>query len=786
MNRKTLVVFTNARNIRNFEHSFDDGFLPKLITFSEFINRCFFVDGCAQCDNIMQILSMQEAVIKTKKATSILNFPSEFFEFMKNSEYLFSFFKELAVEKKSIQNLKNSDVYADYDEHLTILEELFLSYCQILKQNQLYDDITACFDYQINEAYIRNYNEIIVQIDGFISEFEFEILRQIRSFCKIILRFSVSDLNKKIIDKISSFTKLDFETEHIYEIDFSLDKILKKTQQDSIPKLLIKGFYLRSMQCAYVFEKISTFIDQGIDPQKIAIILPDEEFASILKLHDRNNMLNFAMGDSFTNTLFYEILLNITLALKDEEDIFFSEDYLTQSSFFEKYELFFSSCGVTKELFDKFKTNFKKDINHIEFCKLCDEILLLGDDEKVRKLLEKPLFDIRILLDKFSFSLEKLCDIFLNIISQIRIDHVGGGSVSVIGLLESRSMQYDGVVIVDFNDDLVPKRSVNEMFLNSKIREKAGLISYQDRENLQKFYYESVIRKSQKCAICYCIGEDKLPSRFLSYFNCAGDDFYSEDDYLCVFKKEINTKLRSDDEKIVLRHNFFENKLSFSRLNTFMTCKRKYFYSYIQNIKEPKNFGIQKNYALKGTISHQSLSLMYKKSDKFDLKILSEIYTRLAIENGLNALEIRYQILNFKRLEELIKNHENNGWTVLETESEDSSKDADFCGVEIYGKIDRIDIKDGVKMIIDYKSGHADGSSLQLPFYEALLGKECESRFLSLKDMKFVESKKTILDLENEIENLKTIFSDEVSFERPISVTPCRFCAYRLMCKREI
>ena len=87
---------------------------------------------------------------------------------------------------------------------------------------------------------------------------------------------------------------------------------------------------------------------------------------------------------------------------------------------------------------------------------------------------------------------------FLLNIARISIDDVGGGKISVMGILESRGMKFDGVIIVDFNDSFIPARSTNEMFLNSKVRQKAGLISYLERENLQRFYYESLINNAKK------------------------------------------------------------------------------------------------------------------------------------------------------------------------------------------------------------------------------------------------------------------------------------------------
>lgn len=47
------------------------------------------------------------------------------------------------------------------------------------------------------------------------------------------------------------------------------------------------------------------------------------------------------------------------------------------------------------------------------------------------------------------------------------------------------------------------------------MRKKAGLISYDRRENLQRFYYESLMKNALEVSICFVENEEKSKSRFL-------------------------------------------------------------------------------------------------------------------------------------------------------------------------------------------------------------------------------------------------------------------------------
>ncbi|EAK2797672.1 hypothetical protein FC656_08870, partial [Campylobacter jejuni] len=96
------------------------------------------------------LLLMQEACLKSKDLEKKLGISVEFFAFLKNNEYLFSFFKELSLEKKSIEDLKNNDYYATYNEHLEILDEVYKNYLALLEKNSFYDDLSLPKNYTLN------------------------------------------------------------------------------------------------------------------------------------------------------------------------------------------------------------------------------------------------------------------------------------------------------------------------------------------------------------------------------------------------------------------------------------------------------------------------------------------------------------------------------------------------------------------------------------------------------------------------------------------------------------
>ena len=834
-NLDKLYIFTNSRKIREFNAKFQNELVPKAMTIAQFEQKAVLVPGCFEADEAYALVLMQRACASVREASERLRIPSEFFAFLKNNDYLFSFFKELAISKKSVADLKFSDIYADYEEHLGILEAVLARYKELLAAENLYDGIALPEIYRLNGGFVREFREIYLEVDGFLSEFEWELFSEIAKLTTLKIIFQTSKFNKKLISKLAEISGIEASEFSLYcefELNLSSRELKKTGVLRKNPLVLKRSFSARSLQAAYAMAKASEFVAEGIKPENIAVILPDESFAEILRLHDRSKMFNFAMGESFTRTRFFQILKCIVTAVNDKIRVNLSEDNYKN---FNEFEFNLHEFGVSGELFAKFKNGFEAPCSFEDFRALMEEILALESDPAAAQKAREELFYAQSLARYFSFTLRQICEIFLIKLARLRLDHVGGGKIGVMGVLESRGLKFDGVIVLDFNDDLVPKRSVNEMFLSSRVRQKAGLIGYVDRENLQRFYYESLIGGAKKAAICYAANEEKIASRFLGEFNVVEDARFSDESYAALFNGEFadeqkleaetnphlderneaksgqtktakerslfefdvqgeldsgaNLAIKSDEngaqnktpsenpralnlikftrktpakpkifeQDIIVKHDFFAIPLSFSRLNTYLQCPRRYYYRYILNVNPPV-MPQTASAADFGNSLHRALFEYYSKFERFDLAKFETVLREL----NTPPLEREITMIKMEKFKAVEDARYEAGWRVHGLEKE---LDSVFAGVRITGKIDRIDVCGGELAVIDYKSGKFDAKSLQLPFYEALVGKPCEGYFYDLKDtMGLVASEASTEALGEAIEQLKSINDTPINF----------------------
>ncbi|EDO7056043.1 hypothetical protein FW988_01690, partial [Campylobacter coli] len=610
-----LRIFSSSRKIKEYQEKAKakNALLDSAFLVSDFLDRVCVVNSF-KASSYESLLLMQEACLKSKDLEKKLGISAEFFAFLKNNEYLFSFFKELSLEKKSIQDLKNNDYYATYNEHLEILDEVYTNYLLLLKQHNLYDDLSLAQEYKLNLDFLNEYEGIYYDLQGFLSKFEEDLLCEISKIKSTIISFKTSKFNLEYLLELDFLKDIHLELDMFYEVNLSQKKILKQ-EKLSNPNTLVKlkAFELRSLQCAFVMDEISNFVRAGIDPEKIAVITPDESFCELLKLFDKNNMLNFASGVSIKESLFYQKIKALYNGANSDAFI-----YKIDENYFEQEKMIFDYHNTLLHYlelqFEDFRTRFDQ-ICDLQYFENLIHSFLKDESQELMNLVQKELCFIKDLLKNKSLKLKELMQLFFMQLDQIKLSYVGGGKVTVMGLLESRGLSFDGVVILDFNEDFVPKRSINELFLNNEVRKKAGLISYERRENLQRLYYENLMKNAKKLSISFVENEEQTRSRFLDEldFNFFEEKTTPSKAYLNALKLGYQgVELNLNPIKVpVLKHDIFEKELSFSRLNLFLYQKRTYFYRYILELPEARALSDESKAKNQGNFIHKMLEFYY-------------------------------------------------------------------------------------------------------------------------------------------------------------------------------
>ncbi|EAH8337183.1 PD-(D/E)XK nuclease family protein [Campylobacter upsaliensis] len=791
-----LYVFSSSRKIKEYyqQSKGTNALIDQALSVAEFLDKICLSQGF-RASAYEQLLLMQEACKKSQNLEQKLGISTEFFAFLKNNEYLFSFFRELALENKSIKDLQNSDYYASYNEHLEILDCVFQNYLNLLKRENLYDELSLPLSYTLNLDFLEDYESIIYDLEGFLSHFELSLLLQIAKHKELILRFKTSKFNLAYFKELPFLKDVNLKENYHYEFNITQNILLKK--ESLKPKsafVKVQQFELRILQAAFVFDEISSFIRAGLKAEDIVVITPDESFCDFLRLLDQNNMLNYASGVSIKESLFYQRLRSLyESANLDDFHFDDNKDYFNEA---QNFDLHNSLLHYFELDFKEFKEHFTKECEFSYFETLIKQFLA-NENSELRLFVEKELFFIKNLLTNQKLNLKQILELFFIQISSFKQSYVGGGAVTAMGILESRGLSFDGVIVVDFNEDLIPKRSVNELFLNNEVRTKAGLISYEKRENLQRFYYEQLFKNAKKISICYVENEEKSRSRLLEDLEFRLDltKEFSQKAYLNALKLNYKAKQikLEPPQAPKLKHNLFATPLSYSRLTLFLESKRTYFYKYIKHLKEPRELKMdikeqndRKRLKNLGIFIHRILELYYKHYDFFDEKLFTSLLENEGQKEGLDALDLELLKMKFKEFAKKEQERFKQGYHIKHLElNMDKSIILEGQRIELTGKIDRIDSNERFgELILDYKSGKIPEKSYQLAFYKLLYDENAHAAFYDLNDFELKEGKdtKSIFALKEELEKLLKEVDKEIVFENEKS----NFCPYKLLYEKDL
>ncbi len=783
MLKNNLIVLPTSRAIREItsKEKSQNQLLPKYISIGDFFGRIVLDEKNRKfCEKNLKILYLKEAI--KNSSLDKLGLSHDFTTFVKQSEYLFRFFTEISNNYVTFDTLLEHDTYIHYSDHIEILKHIHKTYCEILDQNGFVDNIMLPLSYIINREYIEQFENITLYIEGYLSKFEQKIISDIAALVQTNIKITFNEFNKKNMELFELEENLE---ENIsYTIDLTNKKIIESNLLKNKNKdIVISPVSSQIEQAAFIKYQIVQMVKSGIEPEKIAVAVPNEKISSILELFDKEHYFNFAMGRGLNNSKITQTIRHITKILVDHEP---KDEHI--SVFLELDMQIFNNL---------FKKNWSKKLTKDIFNDIFEYIYSLENNEEILEKLEQIKISLNILL--FSnisnvtnqVLVKEFMKLLQNQISSITVDDVNGGKITVLGILETRLTNFDGIIVCDFNDDKVPKISVKDKFISSKLKEYAGLPTITDRENLQRYYYKRLFDNAKSIAVCYIDDESLVMSRFIMQLFPNYKEYIRPKDYNSLL---FDTKrLKHFNSEISLDIDLSTREWSATSLKTYLTCKRKYYLSYIAGIKDhvisikPQNFDIGNiiHNALESGVKNQSLNKNY-------------LYGYLTKESKNNPYLVLELELWKKKLEKFLDLEEERKQSGIQISEAEKPFKLQYNGITIKGKIDRIDkYPNNTYEILDYKTSsslkidtlktYEDSKDFQLEFYYLA----CRDKMIkdvayyslsecAVKNEVVLNEKLELLDL-----HFKTLKTAKVDFAQTDNYSDCQFCAYKTICDRD-
>ncbi|GAA8122806.1 ATP-dependent deoxyribonuclease AddB [Helicobacter pylori] len=771
LEKAPLFVFSSTRRLKHFYLEQGEGFLPNAMSMGSFFEQAFYIPNKKKIPNSARLILMIDtikAIAKEKKfiLEGLLLFENSFLGYLESTSFLFDLFDELSSACIKLNELSSKDIYLDYEKHLEVLEMIYDRYIKKLEELGFYDKIMQEKPTILKE-FFEHFSSIEWYLDGFMSVFERQCLLEVAELVPITLHLSCDKYNQKFLE----FLNLKLETDCDYSIDFKTQKILSQTFNDQKiePKLYANSSYLK--QGALVLQTIEEYLQKDNDPNKMAIITPNADFLPFLKLLDKNNNLNFAMGLGAKNSPYYTELVKIL------EDLETSGFDLSASPLLDLENL---TLPLLEQQSSKEKAPLKEAHSQI-----MHQYHLLKNTLK-------------------NYSLKDLLHLYLQEFeANFRLDDSSGGKIRVMDTLETRGMQFDKIVIVDFNETCVPSLKDCDLFLNSALRKSLNLPTLLDKKNLQKHYYYQLFKNSKEVVLSYIESETSKASNMLLELNLHIEPIK---DAYTLFAPTPLKDYQEEEIKAAIPKDF---SFSASSLNAFLTCKRRFYYHYIKRFKEsPKD---ESNSAV-GSLLHELLKEAYEK-DKNPYALEERLIQLLETRENITPKERLDTLIALKKIQAFYLKERERFKAKIKILDLEKSFETTIQGVAFKGCIDRIDkTADNEMILLDYKfkselkldnMSKTQRESLspieiaqistdyQMAVYAFALKNlgykgPIKAFFYDLRKGELVEEDELTLQAKMHYLEFSLIpkLKQEIDFEKTLEAKDCEYCSFKDMCNR--
>jgi ATP-dependent helicase/nuclease subunit B len=314
--------------------------------------------------------------------------------------------------------------------------------------------------------------------------------------------------------------------------------------------------------------------------------------------------------------------------------------------------------------------------------------------------------------------------------------------IQVMGLLESRNLDFEQVYILGVNEGILPQVSISPSFIPDSIRRAHGLPVIENQDAISAYMFYRLLQRAEKISLVYNAQADDTntgeASRFLRQLEYeSGYHFnYLQQQQNVATESKVNVEIKKDAQVMGLLQQYLTGKsfLSATALTTYINCPLQFFYKYVAKIEEPKEVAENIEANIIGSMLHWMLETFYSDLVQTDavmtkerihahrkkLPLLAEqAYAKIVFDDENHQVahhgmqKVVLEIVQEYAAIILDYDEEHAPFEILALEKKDKiSFNFEVNGVAqcvtLYGIIDRIDQKNGVLRIVDYKTGSDD------------------------------------------------------------------------------
>ena len=431
------------------------------------------------------------------------------------------------------------------------------------------------------------------------------------------------------------------------------------------------------------------------------------------------------------------------------------------SELFSKYDL--SSNELVQHLFFDWNVSVNEILEKLKVILIYIKTHLSNQNEqdKVTKAFVFSIYNVILKITNYFETynkienLEILFSIYKQVIDQAQVSFEGEPlkGLQIMGILESRVLDFENVIITSLNEGKLPGGKSNNSFIPYDVKLEKGLPTYKERDAIFTYHFYRLLQRAKNIYLLYNTHSEGIDagekSRFITQLEI---EHLPNHNFKKVFYNAIKPDTIYQPIEVIKTQPILDRLeeiatikgFSPSSLTNYLRNPIQFYYQRILGVRE--NDEVEENVAANtlGTIIHEVLEKMYAPFEGKNIQIqlsdidvmiqnieaitlekFIEVYKEGEIKKGKNliAFEVaKRNIYNFLIQE---KQHIENGDELfilsLEKPHETIFEHHNLpYSVKISGKVDRIELRNNTIRIIDYKTGKVEANKLKINTFEGL------------------------------------------------------------------
>jgi len=334
------------------------------------------------------------------------------------------------------------------------------------------------------------------------------------------------------------------------------------------------------------------------------------------------------VGHQLISTLEHNEYKQLREAIKSENQIFVSQRTLTSLPVIGPIFSVAASTNKAKEgkinyqaLSSSVIEVLEELLNH-EFSKASDESAHYTEFINTAISALRRLHNA-LVRENMEISLQVYISLVRKALSGIRIPFEGFpvAGLQLMGILETRNLDFENVVVLSLNDDRFPAVAQQPSFVPYTIKRAFGMPTHEQQEAMYAYYFYRLLQRAKNIKLLYNTKADERStgemSRFLQQLKFESNLPIEEHSigYSIGFKTSPPISISKTKEVMEILESYIDGtgrrSLSPSALSSYLTCRLKFYFNYVAGVKEQEDVEEDVSNQIFGKILHEAIDQLY-------------------------------------------------------------------------------------------------------------------------------------------------------------------------------